>query len=192
MIKLWKNDGAVSSVIGVILMVGMTVIMISAVAISVMGFALPESAPNAKIVVVEAEGDMDTLSNNNLILKHKGGDALVENYTKIIITGRGYAYTGGDTGPLKDIRVTYRDLTGKNYYYTGQKKIVEGTSWDTGETITLYGYDGINIGSGIIENQGNTVDNKWKLKAGSTVLVTILDTTTNQVIAVSQATVKDA
>lgn len=196
--KLWKNDGAVSSVIGVILMVGMTVIMISVVAMSVMGFALPESAPQAKIVVVDAEGDIgyEDLYNNIIVLKHKGGDALNENNTKIIITGKGYSYASGEDPHIlsaQNMRVTYRDLNGKNYYHNGtdftSKQIVSGTSWDAGEQIELYGRDGLNIGE---SNQGNTVDSKWKLDDGSTVTVTIIDTTTNEVIAVSQATVKDA
>lgn len=186
--KLWKNDGAVSSVIGVILMVGMTVIMISVVAISVMGFALPESAPQAKIVVVEAGGDINnSLYKNKIILRHKGGDALVENYTKIIITGKGYTYTVTDPNKTtpEDLRVTYKDLTGKNGIYSdANTEIVSGNSWDSGESITLYGRDG--------DEGPNTVDYKWKLQAGSTVTVTIIDTTTNEVIAVSQATVKDA
>ncbi|MFZ3060455.1 MAG: type IV pilin N-terminal domain-containing protein [Candidatus Methanoperedens sp.] len=186
------DEYAVSPVIGVVLMVGMTVIMVSAVAVSVFAFSVPESAPQARIVMVEARGDIDeSLYKNFIVLKHKGGDALDENNTKIIITGKGYAYTGGDPYPLpaQDIRVTYRDLTGKNYYYTGQKQIVEGTTWDAGESITLYGYDGHNIGT--IFDQGNTVDNKWKLDACFTVSVTIIDTTTNEIITVSQATVKD-
>lgn len=196
--RLGKNEEAVSPVIGTTLMVGMTVAMVAAVAIAVSGFALPDSAPQAKIVIVEAKGDLNKqLFKNFLVLKHKGGDALVKNNTEIILRGTGYAYAeGNDPYPLpaQGIRVTYKDLTGKNYYHDGSdftsKEIVSGNSWDAGEQIEIYGRDGINIGT--IFNQGNTVDNKWKLQAGSTVLVTIIDTTTNQVIAVSQATVKKA
>ena len=193
--KLCKNDGAVSSVIGVIMMVGMTVIMISVVAMSVMGFALPESAPQAKIVVVEAKGDMDdgdSLHENKIVLKHKGGDALNENNTKIIITGKGCAYTGDMSSCLlKDMRATYGDLTGENYYHNGTdftlKQIVSGTSWDAGEQIELYGRDGVDLD---YSDMRNTVDSKWKIDAGSTVSVTIIDIITNQVIATSRVTVK--
>ncbi len=193
--KFGKSEEAVSPVIGVMSMLTLTVIMISIVALSVLSFALPESAPQAKIVIVEAKGGItENLGDNILLLKHKGGDILAENNTKIIITGKGYAYTGTmPSGPAKDIRVVYRDLSGDNYggeYGNNLGEIVEGTTWDAGESITLYGYDGHNIGT--IFEQGNTVDKKWKLDAGSTVSVTILDTTTNGVIAVSQATVKDA
>ncbi|MDO9097836.1 MAG: type IV pilin N-terminal domain-containing protein [Candidatus Methanoperedens sp.] len=189
--KLWKNDGAVSSVIGVILMVGMTVIMISVVAMSVMGFALPESAPQAKIVLVEAMGGMNpvTLNNNIIALRHKGGDELAENNTKIIIKGRGYAYTGTqpDNTPVQDIIVIYNNLKGTHYDdsdLSTQEDIVIGDTWSAGETATLRGRDG--------QDNSNTCKQKYWLEAGSTVSVTIIDTTTNEVIAVSQATVKNA
>lgn len=195
--SLWKKEDAVTPVIGTTLLVGMTVTMVATVAVSVLGFALPENVPHAKIVIVEAKGDIGStqLYKNFIVLRHKGGDALNENDTKIIVMGKGYTYTTGidPEYPAQSLRVTYKDITGKNYYHNGtnltSKKIVSGTSWDAGESIEFYGRDGINIGGA---NQGNTVDSKWKLQAGSTVSITILDITTNEVIAVSQATVKDA
>lgn len=193
--KVSGCEDAVSSVIGVVLMVWLTVFMASAVAVSVYGFSVAESAPRANIVIVDARGDLNKqLFKNSIVLKHKGGDALVRNNTKIIFTGKGYAYTAGSDPfplPAQDIRITYKDITGKNYYHDGSdfttKQIVSGTSWDAGETAELYGRDGINIGG---NNQGNTVDSKWKLQAGSTVLVTVIDITTNQIIATSRITVK--
>ncbi len=187
--SLGKNEDAVTPVIGTTLLVGMTVVMITTVAISVLGFALPENVPYAKIVIVEARGDMsEALKDNFIILKHKGGDAIAENGTKVIITGKGCAYATGSLCVLGDMRATYRDLAGENYIESYNGEIVVGTLWDAGETITLYGSDGI-APFGI---HHNAVDNKWKLQAGSTVLVTILDITTQEVIAVSQAIVKQA
>ncbi len=195
--KFGEGEEAVSVVIGTVFMVGLTVIMVSAIAVSVYGFSIPESAPQAKIVLVEAKGGIESTANlgeNILILRHKGGDILVENNTKIIITGKGYAYSGTmPSGPAVDMRVIYRDLSGNNYGGEDGNKlgeIVEGTTWDTGETIILYGYDGKNVG--IHSNQGNTVDSRWKLQAGSTVLVTVIDIPSNQVIANSRAIVKQA
>ncbi len=190
--KFGKSEEAVSPVIGVMSMLTLTVIMISIVALSVLSFALPESAPQAKIVIVEARGGMggdDNLYENKIVLKHKGGDALFKNDTKIIITGRGCAYTGTMEAScfLGNMRATYSDLAGENYILGYDGEIVEGTSWDAGETITLYGSDGIDTDH---SDKRNNVDYKWKLQAGSTVLVTIIDTPTNQVIAFSQATVK--
>lgn len=194
--KLKGSEEAVSPLIGVVLMVGLTVSMVSVIAVSVLAAFTPiENPPQAKIVVVVADGDLNKqLFKNFIILKHKGGDALINNNTKIIFTGKGYAYAeGADPFPLPawNIRVTYRDITGKNYYHDGSdfrsKQIVSGTSWDAGESIELYGRDGINIGD---INQGNTVDNKWKFEAGSTVSVTVIDIPTNRIIATSSITVK--
>ncbi len=188
--KFGESEEAVSPVIGVTSMLGLTVIMVSIVSLSVFSFALPESAPQAKIMIVEAKGDMTAnLKENVIVLKHKGGDALFENDTKIIITGRGCAYYTGTMEAscfLGNMRATYSDLAGENYILEYDGEIVEGTSWDAGETITLYGSDGIHP----FGNRHNTVDSKWKLDDGSTVSITIIDITTNQVIAVSRATVK--
>jgi FlaG/FlaF family flagellin (archaellin) len=190
--KFVVGEDAVSQVIGVVLMVGMTVIMISAVAVSVFAFSVPERAPYAKIVVVEARGDMDeSLYKNIIVLKHRGGDTLNENNTKIIITGKGYAYnTGSYPNPApsaQNIRVTYSDLTGENCISECDNEIVEGTSWDAGETIRFYGSDGNDL---YLYGWHNNADSRWKLDAGSTVSVTIIDIPTNQVIATSKVTVQ--
>ncbi len=187
------DEYAVSPVVGVVLMTGMMVVMISAVAVSIFSFSLPESAPDAKIVIVEARGDIGytALNKSVITLRHKGGDALFENDTKIIITGKGYAYASGSDPHLydaTDIRVIYKNLAGENYISGFDNKIVEGTSWDAGEIITLYGSDGRDL---YLPGWHNNVDSRWKLDGGYTVSVTIIDISTNQVIAVSQATVKD-
>ncbi len=185
------DEEAVSQVIGVILMLGLTVIMISAVAVSVFAFSVPESAPQARIVVVEARGDIGqtALNKSFITLKHKGGDALFENDTRIIITGKGYAYTGTDPQytSARDMRVTYKDLAGKNYISGFDNEIVEGTSWDSGETITLYGSDGRDLD---LYGWHNNVDSKWKIKACSDVVVTVIDIPTNNVISTLKTTVK--
>lgn len=192
--KLRENKDAVSPVVGVILLVGLTVIMISTIAVSVFAFSIPESAPQAKIVVVETKGNMDVaLYKNFIALKHKGGDSLNENDTKIIITGKGYAYnTGSYPSPApsaQDIRVTYRDITGENCIISCNSEIVKGTSWDAGETIKLYGSDGKDL---YLPGWQNNADSRWKLDDGYTVSVTIIDIPTNQVIATSRITVKQA
>ncbi|MCZ7391891.1 MAG: type IV pilin N-terminal domain-containing protein [Candidatus Methanoperedens sp.] len=192
--KVGESDDAVSPIIGVTLMVGLTVIMVSVIAVSVFTFTIPESAPHAKIVVVEAKGDIgsEALHKNVVVLKHKGGDALNEDDTKIIITGKGYTYTSGEDPHLssaQDVRVIYRDLAGENCIIECDNEIVEGTSWDAGETITLYGSDGNDL---YLYDWHNNADSRWKLDYDTTVSITIIDTTTNEVIAVTQATVKDA
>jgi len=186
--KVSGCEDAVSSVIGVVFMVGMTVFMASVVAVSVYGFSVEESAPQAKIMAVEAKGDMTAaLKKNFIILKHRGGDVLFENETKIIITGKGCAYTGS-TCVLGDMMATYEDLNGENFVNSYDWEIVEETSWDAGETITLYGSDGRDLD--LFGDRRNTVDSKWKLKTGSDVVVTIVDIPTNQIIAATRITVK--
>ncbi len=186
-----KCDDAVSSVIGVTMLVALTVIMVSMIAVSVYAFKFPSEVPQARIVVVEATGDTDApLYKNTIILKHKGGDSLFENNTKIIISGKGFAYTGAmPSGPAVDIRATYTNLAGENCLSHCDNEIVEGDSWDAGETITLYGSDGNDL---YLYGWHNNADSRWKIDDGSTVSVTIIDTITNEVIAVAQATVNDA
>ena len=194
--RLWECKNAVSSVIGTVLLVGMTVLMVSIIALSVFAFGAfeTETAPEARIMVVEANGDIDeALYENKIVLKHKGGDMLPDNDTEIIITGRGYAYTGDDPHSMsaQDIQITYRDLTGDNYggeHGNNLGEIVEGVTWDAGEQVELYGKDGRNIG--LIMEQGNNVNSKWKLEAGSMVSITIVHLPSNRVIAESQTTVK--
>ncbi len=193
--RFLENDVAVAPVIGSILMVGMSMIMVSAVAISVFAFSLPVSAPQAKIVVAEATGGVESVvvegyylvTNSKIVLKHKGGDALAKNNTKIIIRGMGLTYTGIEpyqSGPTKDIIVTYGDLSGNNYNpaVTNLGEIVKEITWDAGETVTLYGTDGT-------VSQGNTVDSSWMLNPGSEVRVTIIDLSSNEAIATSIITV---
>ncbi len=195
--KFGECEEAASSVIGVVLLAGMIVVVVSTIALSVLAFEPLKPAPEARIVAAEASGDIDGgLYKNFIVLKHKGGDALDKKKIKIILIGRGCAYIGNSSSCfIQDIHVTYRDLSGNNY--GGENganlgEIVDGITWDPGETIKLYGSDGKNINSQITDNQNNTVDNKWRLEEGSKVLITIIDTATNQIIATTQATVKRA
>lgn len=183
-----------SQAIAVVLLIAITVILISGIAATVLATTLPDITPQAKIVAVEATGDTDVeLYKNKISLRHKGGDNLLKNKTKIILRGKGYTYTTGTDPhlPAHDVQITYMDLSGDNYggnFGFNLGDIVDGVAWDAGEQIELYGKDGRNIG--LIMGQGNTVDCKWKLKAGTEVRVTLIDISTNQVIATSTITVK--
>jgi FlaG/FlaF family flagellin (archaellin) len=196
--KFRENKDAVSPVVGVILLVGLTVIMISTIAVSVFAFSIPESAPQARIVVVEVRGNISVLNGNELLLKHKGGDALSANDTKIIINGYGIAYpksmnqSAAEAQGLlseRNIVVTYFNLAGNNYggeHGNNLGEIVDDCIWQAAKSVELYGSDGRHI------NNKNNVDQKYRLKPGTAVVIYIVDTTTNQVIAVSQARVKQA
>ena len=67
--KYIKNDEAVSPVLGVILMVAITVIVATIIAVFMFGVGEPEDAPQAKLKF--------TASEDNLTITHGGGDALV-------------------------------------------------------------------------------------------------------------------
>ncbi len=64
-----KNEEAVSPVLGVILMVAITVIVATIIAVFMFGVGEPEEAPHAKLKF--------TADPTNLTITHGGGDALV-------------------------------------------------------------------------------------------------------------------
>ncbi|MBU4373628.1 MAG: type IV pilin N-terminal domain-containing protein [Euryarchaeota archaeon] len=192
--KFGEGEEAVSPVIGVILMVGLTVMMVSTIAVSVYSFSIPESAPQAKIVVREARGGLEptNLNENLIVLRNKGGDILTENETKIIIRGRGTAYpdtmnvdeaTAAGLMNEQDIIVEYHHLRGSHYDKPyNYDQILDGDSWSAGEVVSLAGYDG--------GDSTNGCDQKWRFKAGTVIIVEIIDIPTSQIISISQTTVK--
>ena len=77
--KIFKNDMAVSPVIGVVLMVAITVILAAAIGSSVFGQGTAESAPQANINAKLIDGD-------TLVIEHLGGDTLIWANTQIRFT----------------------------------------------------------------------------------------------------------
>ena len=73
--KLFKNNDAVSPVIGVILMVAITVILAAAIGSSVFGQGPAKSAPQANIDI-KAAGISGTLGVPSIIVEHLGGDPI--------------------------------------------------------------------------------------------------------------------
>ena len=96
--RLNSNDRAVSPVIGVILMVAITVILAAVIGTFVLdlGQSAGQSAPQASLQV-----ETDSASGN-FTITHKGGDALADENTRIVIrneTGSGsITFDVGDTG----------------------------------------------------------------------------------------------
>jgi hypothetical protein len=211
MVNFRESEFAASSVVGVILMVGLTVVMAGTISMSVFVYPLPSDAPDANIVIRAARGNITNFTGNEIVLAHKGGYILSPSNIKIIIESYGIAYpksmnktTAGNLGLLdeRNIIVTYSDLTGYNYVnrygtrkdhyfhntdndtYKEEGKMVLNDTWTPGETVVLYGADGASNGN------KNNVDKKYKLKPDSKVTVTIIDIPTNQIIATSFSTVK--
>lgn len=67
--KYLKNEEAVSPVLGVILMVAITVIVATIIAVFMFGVGEPDEAPQAKLKF--------TANETNLTITHGGGDPLV-------------------------------------------------------------------------------------------------------------------
>lgn len=89
-----EEEGAVSPVIGVILMVAITVILAAVIAAFVFGMGPPEQAPQASI-----RGSAITSADNTtagiIKLEHQGGDqvALTATTTKVTLNGEPVEYT---------------------------------------------------------------------------------------------------
>lgn len=73
--KLFKNNDAVSPVIGVILMVAITVILAAAIGSSVFGQGPAKSAPQSNIDI-KAAGISGTPAVASITLEHLGGDPI--------------------------------------------------------------------------------------------------------------------
>jgi flagellin-like protein len=91
-----EEEGAVSPVIGVILMVAITVILAAVIAAFVFGMGPPEQAPQASI-----RGSADTVEGYNVLkIEHQGGEALTltDAKTKVTVDGTSVTFTlGSDT-----------------------------------------------------------------------------------------------
>ncbi|WP_321419139.1 type IV pilin N-terminal domain-containing protein [uncultured Methanomethylovorans sp.] len=87
-----EEEGAVSPVIGVILMVAITVILAAVIAAFVFGMGPPEQAPQASI-----RGSADTVGGFSVIkLEHQGGEALslTDSKTKMTLDGSAVNFEG--------------------------------------------------------------------------------------------------
>jgi flagellin-like protein len=86
---LFDNKKGVSPVIGVILMVAITVILAAVIASFVFGMGSKvKSAPNAQLVLSDAEDKLDTQNDVILYVEHYGGDTLKCDELKIIVTDK--------------------------------------------------------------------------------------------------------
>ena len=74
--KLFKNNDAVSPVIGVILMVAITVILAAAIGSSVFGQGPAKSAPQANIDIKAVDVYTGTTALASVKFEHLGGDPI--------------------------------------------------------------------------------------------------------------------
>lgn len=214
--KFVGNNDAVSAMIGAFILVGLMVVMLAAVTILVSQFTfnLPQSAPQANIVVVEAKGGLLPVDFNEnwIILQHKLGYPLNTSRTKIQIKGYGETQdNSGIHGDLKgNILVEYTNLEydGKlpsrpdqdhgdyspEYHgYRFHNPDLSDGLWSQDEKLILNGQDSKNPGDDstvkvYMEGISNT-DNNWRFSRGGSITITIMDIPSNQVITSIQTTV---
>ncbi|MDW7731490.1 MAG: type IV pilin N-terminal domain-containing protein [Methanolobus sp.] len=204
---LISDNGAVSPVIGVILMLLLTVLLAGITVSAVYGDDISGSLGKAPMAVIEVESVEGGVPNNvqykenYIVLLHKGGDHLHTGDAKIVITGEGSAYTGVFGSGLTrygDIFIIYDDLTvnGKDSPYASRNPDILDGVWSTGEELVLNGYDSA-VGSDpssvhvTINGMTNTSDN-YGLKENSIITVKIFDINTDKLIAELEHTVTPA
>ena len=98
---MWRDEKAVSPVIGVILMVAITVILAAVIASFVFGLGAkaPKAAPQASLAIVDAV-DGGTGASDYVLIEHQGGEAIAWEDLQITIvnaTGNILTFTEGDT-----------------------------------------------------------------------------------------------
>ena len=105
---MWRDEKAVSPVIGVILMVAITVILAAVIASFVFGLGskAPKTAPQAQLVAEDDPNTDTAIPANNystlLKIQHKGGEPIVVGEIKIILTDPdGNVYSSDATNPPK-------------------------------------------------------------------------------------------
>jgi len=132
-----EEEGAVSAVSGVILMVAITVILAAVIAAFVFGMGPPEQAPQASI-----RGSADTINDaagdgyNVLKLEHQGGEAITLTDSKTKVTVAGYAVdlplvASDSQFDAGEALYLYND---SDAYYLSQKSLVSGNL--TGHIVT--------------------------------------------------------
>jgi len=141
-----EEEGAVSPVIGVILMVAITVILAAVIAAFVFGMGPPEQAPQASI-----RGSADTVGSDNVLkLEHQGGEALTltDAKTKVTLDGDSVdlSLVAGDSQfDAGEALYIYNDT---DVYYLGPERVVAGNvSGNIGATGATSNVKIVDVGS---------------------------------------------
>jgi archaeal type IV pilus assembly protein PilA len=210
--SLKPKTEALTPIIGSLLLLTVTILLASIVAISVFtNYSQIDSHPLiAKISIESCKGGLytntskiepATLNNNTIILLHEGGDSLSLDTVAIKVSGHGNSYQGlvGQGGKRLegDTEVFYKNLAsgGKNSSY--QKRnfaVLKNGLWDTGEKLLLCGQDSPagNYDSSIkvtVNGNSNTSDN-YGFKANSEITLRVIDTKSLTIIAEDKVVVK--
>lgn len=185
-------------------MLAITVLFIGVMVVSLAGVANPlKTGLTAKVELELIEGGIPNevrYRDNFITLVHNGGDPLPLENIKIVISGQGSSYTGvvahGGRIVNGEVQVTYLDLcsVGKEAHYAKRNPCIEDGYWSAGEVIVLNGDDGrgrnstVNVQVGSITNTSNN----FGLKKGTEIIVTIIESPSNRLIAKCDAKVMAA
>ena len=136
--QMLQDEGAVSPVIGVILMVAVTVVLGAVIGAFVFGIGdkLSEPAPNAQL---NFDYDAD---GNSLDIVHDGGDSITpDNTGSLAVSGSDIANSGSDlTWAPSGSRASNNDngfVLGSGVSLTSGDDIVTVASVDSGHTVDL-------------------------------------------------------
>ena len=159
-IKWKKSDGAVSEVIGAILMVGIGVALFSILYFIVMSYPFTPSVPSVDIV--------GSIEGSNIILEHRGGDSLDQNATVSFIVGA--------TRISKTVQDLLIDSNGNH-------------RWDVGERLVYYNSSMTNlqVEATVIDRDSNSIMMMGVLQEGETTVIPSLDTSVDPISPYVQA-----
>ena len=156
-LKMKRDEKAVSPVIGVILMVSITVILAAVIASFVFGLGskAPKSAPQVSL-------QASAISDSKITITHQGGDSILWNNTKIILTNPA---TGNSWYAILTVNATSGKVSTKSASTNLEVDAVNPSNYlyfDPGEQITIYN---VTFGS-----------------SGQTINVRVIDTASGQAL----------
>jgi len=110
MIKKIRSNRAVSEIVGVVLLLGITVVLFAFLNFSVFHLSFGDSVPSVNLI-----GSLDkTQAYDNITIEHNGGESL-DGKTQIIIT------IGSNTTPIKrNVSDLLNDLNGDDKWNFGE------------------------------------------------------------------------
>lgn len=136
-----EEEGAVSPVIGVILMVAITVILAAVIAAFVFGMGPPEQAPQASLRASATTMSDGTDSFSAIKLEHQGGDAVYLDaiHTKVLLDGTDVTtvLADADTDALDAGESVYIFNASSVTYLDASNTSIDGDIASTGETVEV-------------------------------------------------------
>jgi len=192
------HAGGISPVMGVILMLFLTLLLAGITVSSVYGGNIALFSGKVPMASIELEYAVGGVPNdvkyeeNFLCLMHKGGDPLLTDSTRIVISGEGSGYEGvvpSGTRHYGEVFISYDNLLfeGKKPVYASRNADISDGVWSAGETLVLNGHDSPDgsVSSSVhvaVNGMTNTSDN-YGLKENKMVSIKIFDKHTQCIIS---------